>query len=304
MDVSQTETFSKIEVQHGPETREECTERLKKKLKQRFDDVNNSGKHEKLYTDHVKQGKAIVDISLLLELFENKCKIESCSSKCEVCRCKTNGCVVTIEWRCSMGHFGSWSSSKVLCQKKKQNVFTNNVMIAAGLFITGGHYEKFSLFCKFLGLKIISRSTFMRVQKRCVIPVIEQFWTKMKETVWNVFEGESTILCGDGRNDSPTYSAKYCVYVLMEQFVDVIVDLVVVDKRETGGVSTNMEVFGLKKLLERIVGKILVSEIVTDASSAVIALVKKMKGMIPQMSEQNLFSVSAVAICSNKPPCD
>ena len=83
-------------------------------------------------TDHVKQRKAIVDISLLLQLFENKCKIESCSSKCEVCRCKTVGCVVTIEWRCSMGHFGSWSSSKVLCQKKKQNVFTNNVMIAAG----------------------------------------------------------------------------------------------------------------------------------------------------------------------------
>ena len=37
-----------------------------------------------------------------------------------------------------------------------------------------------------------------------------------------------------------------------------------------------MEVFRLKKLLERIVGKILMSEIVTDASSAVIALVKKM----------------------------
>ena len=134
MDVSQTETFTQIEVQHGPETREECTERLKKNLKQRFDEVNNSGKHEKLYTDHVKQGKAIVDISLLLEVFESKCKIESCSSKCEVSRCKTDGCVVTIEWRCSMSHFGSWSSSKVLCQKKKQNVFAKNAMIAAGLF--------------------------------------------------------------------------------------------------------------------------------------------------------------------------
>ena len=39
-----------------------------------------------------------------------------------------------------------------------------------------------------------------------------------------------------------------------------------------------MEVFGLKKLLERIAAKILVSEIVTDASAAVIALVRKMKG--------------------------
>ena len=75
MDVSQTETLSKIEVQHGPETRKECKERLKKRLKQRFDEVNNSGKHEKLYTDHVKQRKAIVDISLLLQLFRTSAKL-------------------------------------------------------------------------------------------------------------------------------------------------------------------------------------------------------------------------------------
>ena len=90
----------------------------------------------------------------------------------------------------------------------------------------------------------------------------------------------SVILCGDGRNDSPGHSAKYCVYVLMEQFTGVIVDLEVVDKRETSGVSTNMEVFGLKKLLERVVGEIVLSEILTDASTAVIALVRKMKGTV------------------------
>ena len=39
-----------------------------------------------------------------------------------------------------------------------------------------------------------------------------------------------------------------------------------------------MEVFGLKKLLKIIAGKILVSEIASDASAAVIALVVKMKG--------------------------
>ena len=71
---------------------------------------------------------------------------------------------------------------------------------------------------------------------------------------------QHAILCGDGRNNSPG------------------LDVEVVDKRETGGVSTNMEVFGLKKILERIVGQIMVSEIVTDASAAVIALVQKMKG--------------------------
>jgi hypothetical protein len=40
-----------------------------------------------------------------------------------------------------------------------------------------------------------------------------------------------------------------------------------------------MEVFGLRKLLEGIVGKLTLSEIATDASTAVAALTKKMKGM-------------------------
>ena len=120
----------------------------------------------------------------------------------------------------------------------------------------------------------------MRIQKKYVIPEIKRFWKDMKASIWKTFFGESIILCGDGRNDSPGFSAKYCVYVLMEQFVNVIVDIEVVDKRETGGVSTNMEVHGLKKLLERVVGEIVVSEIVTDASTAVAALVRRMKGII------------------------
>ena len=100
----------------------------------------------------------------------------------------------------------------------------------------------------------------------------------MKGEVWKVLMNEQIILCGDGRNDSPGHSAKYCVYVLMEQFLGVIVDIEVTDKRETGGISTNMEVYTLKKLLERIVGKLLVAEIVPDASAAVMKLVRDMKG--------------------------
>ncbi|CAB4033150.1 Hypothetical predicted protein, partial [Paramuricea clavata] len=67
------------------------------------------------------------------------------------------------------------------------------------------------------------------------------------------------------------------MYALIEQHLEVIVDVEVVDKLETGGVSTNMEVYGLNKILERIVGQIMVSEIVTDASAAVIARVRYLK---------------------------
>ena len=117
------------------------------------------------------------------------------------------------------------------------------------------------------------------MQRHYIIPSITSFWEDMKGEIWKVLTNEQLILCGDGRNDSPGHCAKYC-YLLIEQFLDVIVDIEVTDKRETGGVSINMEVYTLKKLLERIVGKLLMSEIVIDASTTVMKLVRDMKGIV------------------------
>ena len=136
------------------------------------------------------------------------------------------------------------------------------------------------MFCQFVNLGFISRATFSRLQRNYAIPAITSLWEEMKTDVWKLLDKEALILCGDGRNDSPGHCAKYCTYVLMEQFLNIIVDIGNVDKRETGGISTNMEVFCLKNLLERIVGKLSISEIVTDASTAVIALVRRMKGKL------------------------
>ncbi|CAB4025600.1 Hypothetical predicted protein [Paramuricea clavata] len=283
MDVSYFEEWDRtnIEVQHGPETRDDWAQRLLKQLKEEFDKVNVAGKQSQIFADHGQQSRSVVEVDILLELFKNNCQMHLCTGQSRVENWKADGGVLIITWRCC--HGGVWSSSKVLCVKKEQNVYTTTIMIAAAIIIItgGGNYEKFALFCKFHGLSFISRSTFMRIQKKYVIPEIKRFWKDMKASIWKIFFGESIILCVDGRNDSPGFSAKYCVYVLMEQFVNVIVDIEVVDKRETGGVSTNMEVYGLKKLLERVVGEIVVSEIVTDASTAVATLVRRMKDKYP-----------------------
>ena len=98
---------------------------------------------------------------------------------------------------------------------------------------------------------------------------VERYWEQMKNEI-STLSGESVILCGEWQNG---FSAKYCMYAMIEQFLDIIVDVEVVDKQQTGGYSTDMEVFGLKKILERMVGEIWISEVVTDSSSAVIALV-------------------------------
>ena len=89
------------------------------------------------------------------------------------------------------------------------------------------------------------------MQTHFVIPEVTRCWEQMKNEVWDILSKESVVLYGDGRNDSPGHSAKYCMYALMEQHLDVIVDVEVVDKRQTKGTSTIMEVFGLKNILER-----------------------------------------------------
>ena len=60
---------------------------------------------------------------------------------------KSDGGVLIITWRCCHDHAHHvWSSSKVLCIKKEQSVYTTTIMIAVVIIITGGNYEKFSLF--------------------------------------------------------------------------------------------------------------------------------------------------------------
>ena len=87
------------------------------------------------------------------------------------------------------------------------------------------------------------------------------------------------MFCGDGRMDSPGFSAKYCVYTMMEHYLNVIVDLEVVDKREAGGTSSLMEKMGCKRLLERMMNSLKLGEVVTDASRVIMKMVMELKGI-------------------------
>ena len=57
-----------------------------------------------------------------------------------------------------------------------------------------------------------------------------------------------------------------------------IVDIEVIDKRETGGKSAAMEKLAMSRLLQRLKGVLTISHVVTDASTSIKALVRDMKG--------------------------
>lgn len=103
-------------------------------------------------------------------------------------------------------------------------------------------------------LNIISSNTFAWLQKHCAAPVIKEMLNKMNSIVVGILEKyEDLCLCRAGRNDSPRHSARYCVYTLMENSMKVVLDMAVVDKRETGGNSVAIEKEGLRRFLEKMV---------------------------------------------------
>ncbi|XP_068729053.1 uncharacterized protein [Montipora capricornis] len=188
-----------------------------------------------------------------------------------------SGAVVTIQWNCTNGHADSWTSSEVLAVKSNQKVYVNNVQLSAAILLSGNNFQKFNLLAKFLGLSSISESLFYRVQKLYCHPAIQNMWSNVKDAIQGHLPPTGVTLAGDGRNDSPGHTARYCVYTLMEESSRLIVDLEVVDKRETGGKSTAMEKLALSRLLRRLKDVITISHLVTDASTSIKALVRDMK---------------------------
>ena len=164
-------------------------------------------------------------------------------------------------------------------QVKPSSIALNDGLLASAVIISGNNYSKFSLLCQALGMQIISEASFLRFPKHCAAPVIEEVWLEMNDLVKQIFKDyEGICLCGDGRNDSPGHSARYCVYTLLEHFTSAVVDFNVIDKRETGGNSTTMEKEALRRLLEKLAGVFPFHELTTDASPAVIKLVRELKG--------------------------
>ncbi|KAL9977790.1 hypothetical protein ACROYT_G015233 [Oculina patagonica] len=64
---------------------------------------------------------------------------------------------------------------------------------------------------------------------------------------------------------------------MMDHYLDLILDVEVVDKREAGETSSLMENMGCKRILERTIGVLNAQEQVTDASSVIIKMVRDLK---------------------------
>ena len=264
----------------GPVTFEEHMKLLQEMVQKDFIELqkckSSSLKYQAMYED----ARVMVDVEKVLPLFKGPCGKKSCQEKNEAVEQKLEAGVLTITYQCKNGHRDIWHSSKVLATKGGQKLFVSSTLLAAATLIAGNNFEKINLFTRCMNLSFISSTMFHRIQTFYVIPSIKELWGEMKGKIWNLFEKELLVLCGDGRMDSPGFSAKYCLYAMMDHFLDLIVDVEVVDKREAVGTSSLMEKMGCKRILDRMVGILNLQELVTDASSVITKMVRELKGNV------------------------
>ena len=103
----------------------------------------------------------------------------------------------------------------MLCEKRGQKINVSTVLLASSVFVSGNNFEKVSFLARSMNLKYVSSTTFSQTQSLYSLPSIRELRNKMKEIIWKVFENDVLVVCGDGRMDSPGFSAKYCVYTMM-----------------------------------------------------------------------------------------
>ena len=157
-----------------------------------------------------EQRKFIVFENSLMELFQ----------RCPVCGAdkldseigSSSGTLARVLYRCQLGHRGSWLSQPLL----NGRMAAGNLLVSAAILFTGSSFAKVQELSKVMRLSFISENLFYQLQSKYLFPVVHTLYTSQKEALISAFGEDPVTLLGDGRCDSPGFSAKYGTYTLME----------------------------------------------------------------------------------------
>ncbi|XP_044184614.1 uncharacterized protein LOC114971505 isoform X2 [Acropora millepora] len=217
----------------------------------------------------IREPKVLCSLDLIIELFK-KCQHPGCANAATI-KHHLVGPTLIVNWYCCSGHKGKFASSKLV-----NEIYANNLQVAASVLLSGNNFAKTERMASFLGLSFISDSTFYRMQRLYLIPCINEWWSWQREQLIQGFlenGNNAMIVCGDGQCDSPGHTAKNLCYFVMELVSGYILEVEVRDKRHVGLISSNMEKQALQISLQRLQQSLDIVEVVTDASSSIKKLI-------------------------------
>ena len=123
------------------------------------------------------------------------------------------GSAYTFEMQCNDGHSERWCNSASI-GIGNYKLYLINLSIILYSFLCGLHWDQLQRFFTKCGIDLVSDSTFYRYLKKFIYPVVYDFWLRdQASTIHNIKKadeanGKGTQYAGDGRFDSPGWSAK------------------------------------------------------------------------------------------------
>ena len=124
------------------------------------------------------------------------------------------GTYIRIEQKCSKcGYTYNWTNQPLV-----NNMPLANLLVSSSILFSGSLPSKALQVFSHLNIKIISLQTFFQHQRKFLQPAVATLWRQKQSCYIAETErmGVPIVMGGDGRADSPGYSAKYGSYTAMD----------------------------------------------------------------------------------------
>ena len=190
--------------------------------------------------------KFLVFENNLLDLF-SMCQLQGCGkplvTKAET---STKGFALSVHTTCIAGHDFRWNS-----QPSIKGTAACNVLVPAAIFITGNSYSSFMELCDVMNLQALSTRHCYSMQRRYIIPEIEEMWELHNTAVLSALHGSALVLSGDARCDSPGHCASMGTYSLLDDASGLIIAQETIHVTEVAN-SYWLEIEGMKRSINKV----------------------------------------------------
>ncbi|XP_053546294.1 uncharacterized protein LOC128638386 [Bombina bombina] len=200
------------------------------------------------------------------------CRFEKpCSSPMMSVHKRVIGTLLIVTGECEAGHNSTlWCSQPTIGQKP-----VGNILACSSLLFTGNQFEKINDYFKYFGICFLSRQTFCNYQKNFLFPTVDTFWKNECAKNIDNLQGSTLSVTGDGQCDSPGFSAKYCIYTIMEDRSKKILDIQIVQVSEASS-SVAMEAKGFWRAINSLLSKGLLTVVVaTDRHVSIRKIIRE-----------------------------
>ena len=211
-----------------------------------FDDSDEEETFDKAQPDEnlLPGTKLVVFWSCTVTLLK-VCRV--CFQPVKICKIFWKGTKVIVDVVCESNHKYSWHS-----QPNENGGTAGTISIAPSIISSAGTFERLKETFETALIPFVSRKTFNKIQKKLVIPGIHQVFVTQRQLLSDDAKERGKIhLLGDGKCDSPGYSAKCHTCTVMDKQTGMIMDIHV-SHVDVAGNSAKMESDGFKNVLQRL----------------------------------------------------